>query len=164
MLSEESLVVLHLPPSLDPMPVMARLRAAVADCSVFRSGSDADSQWVSLVRVISAATVAAHKDELLAAIADYASTVRQLRKAHLSGDALPDWSAYEHGEHCDFENQQTGQCVTVPLWSASEGTPDPGFLHEFITTSPRQRHLAALMPQGFHDAARVLDLLADQLE
>jgi hypothetical protein len=81
---------------------------------------------------------------------------RRLRGRRLDGG----WSYCFHGGACHFEDRATGQVVEVRLTFGAEfGVLDPYFFALFVKSTPALAHLAPLLRDEFHDAARVLKLL-----
>jgi hypothetical protein len=179
--TDEQHVVLQFPPdALTPdtkASVVARLATALPECSVFDSGRD----WVTVMRVIPAELVAANAAGFLAAMRRFRETAADLarRLADRLGaspadlldrvtahdDAVCDldrgWVSRPHGLECQFQNKLTGQEVEVRLaFGAEFGVLDPYFFVRFVKTTPGLEPLGALLRHAFHDAARVIDLLA----
>jgi hypothetical protein len=70
------------------------------------------------------------------------------------------WDYAFHGLECRFENRVTGQVVEVRLGFGGEfGVLDPYFFTLFVKSTPGLAHLARLLRDDFHDAARVLKIL-----
>jgi hypothetical protein len=161
--------------------IVARLAAALPEHSVFDSGGDRASEWVTVMRVIPAEVVVANADRFLAAMWLFRETAAGLagrladRLGVSAGDLLDrvtadddaacdlgdGWVSRPHGLECRFENKVTGQEVEVRLaFGAELGVLDPYFFARFVKTTPGLDHLGVLLRHDFHDAARVLDLLA----
>jgi hypothetical protein len=181
--TDEQHVVLHFPrdalTSDAKASVVARLAAALPDCSVFDSGGDRTHEWVTVMRVIPAEVVTANAAGFLAAMRLFRETATDL--AHRLADQLgvspadlldrvtdddavcelDGWSYEPHGMECRFEHTTTGQEVEVCLsFGAEFGVLDPYFFARFVKTTPGLEHLGFLLRHDFHDAARVIDLLA----
>jgi hypothetical protein len=178
-------VVLRFPPAAlaaaAKASVVAGLAAALPECSVFDSGGDRASEWVTVLRVIPAEVVAANAAGFLAAMRLFRKTAADLagRLADRLGVSSADlldrvtsgdeaacdlddgWVSRPHGTECRFENKVTGQEVEVCLTFGAEfGVLDPYFFARFVRTTPGLEHLGVLLRHDFHDAARVIDLLA----
>ncbi|HYH68452.1 MAG TPA: hypothetical protein VD866_27410 [Urbifossiella sp.] len=179
--TDDRYVVLQFPPDAfttdAKASVIARLGAALPEFRVFDSGRD----WVTVMRVIPAESVVANAASFLAAMRLFRETATAL--AHRLADRLGvcpsdlldrvtahdnavcdlngEWSSRPHGMECRFENTMTGQEVEVCLtFSAEFGVLDPYFFARFVKTTPGLERLGALLRHDFHDAARVIDLLA----
>jgi hypothetical protein len=89
--------------------------------------------------------------------------VRGLLGLTLRGNRLDrEWTYGFHGLECRFENRATGQVVEVRLGFGSEfGVLDPYFFARFLKSTPELSHLARLIRDDYHDAARVLDVLRE---
>jgi hypothetical protein len=159
--------------------VVARLAAALPECSVFDSGGDQANEWVTVMRVITTEVVQANAAGFLAAMRLFRETATEL--AHRMADRLgvspadlldrvtdddavcelDGWSSEPHGMECRFEHTKTGQEVEVCLGFGAEfGVLDPYFFARFVKTTPGLEPLVVLLRHDFHDAARVIDLLA----
>ncbi|MBN9518784.1 hypothetical protein J0H58_09730 [bacterium] len=179
-------VVLRFPPDALAGPahtkasVVARLAAAVPECRVFDSGGDRTHEWVTVLRVIPTAVVTANAAGFLAAARLFRRTAVSLahrlaeragaRPAHVLDAVLAGhrevelgdgWESGHHGLGTRFENRVTGQVVDVRLnFGAEFGVLDPYFFALFLKTTPGLNPLGRLLRDDFHDAARVLDILA----
>ncbi len=120
-------VVLHLArtAAFDKSALIVRLAQALPDHSVFNSGADTASQWVTVKRVISRATIQSHAAALLAAVHDYLQTCKMLIAAEQSNRLSSEWTANAHGEHVRFKNTATGQVVETPCEQLEQFEPDP---------------------------------------
>ena len=147
---------------LSKRPIVERLRAELPDHSVFDSGGDADSGWISIVRVVRQRDVVAHAPLLAAAVEDYLRLAAELLAAFRASQLGEGWTAHEHGEHVRLVHEHTKQVVEAPLAPTDADGVDPYFFWLFVSTTPRHAVVAALLPNGFHDAARALDILADR--
>lgn len=148
-------VVLQLVDATGSDALIARLRAAFPERSVFRSGP----QWVTVLPVVARARILERAVEIRAAIADFIATRRHLMEQYRAGTLDPDWDAAEHGADCTFEHFRTRQVVEAPLW-ADRGQVDPMFFALFVKSTPVHAAVAALLVRDFHDAARILETVA----
>jgi hypothetical protein len=65
------------------------------------------------------------------------------------------WWAHLHGEHCRFENGETGEVVEAQIYMPDR--VDPYFLLEYARTSGRHDAVLDVCVEGFHDMCRLLD-------
>jgi hypothetical protein len=91
----------------------------------------------------------------------WADWFRGLLGRRVRGNRLDrEWTYSFHGRECRFENRAMGQIVEVRLGFGTEfGVLDPYFFALFVKSTPALTHLARLLRDDFHDAARVLELL-----
>ena len=178
-------VVLQFPPAALAGPdakasVVTQLAGALPECRVFDSGRDREHEWVTVLRVIPTAVVAANAAGFFAAMRLFRQTASSLAHAlaarlgvspadlldRVTADAAAcelegGWMSRPHGLECRFENRVTGQEVEVCLTFGAEfGVLDPYFFARFVKTTPSLERLGALLRHDFHDAARVIDILA----
>ncbi|MFF1348972.1 hypothetical protein ACFVZJ_23800 [Streptomyces sp. NPDC058322] len=66
------------------------------------------------------------------------------------------WWAAPHGEHCRFENLETG--VVVEAHTHAPDSVDPYFLLRFAQTTGRYPAVLDACVHGFHDMSRLLEL------
>ncbi|MBL0212363.1 MAG: hypothetical protein IPQ07_00500 [Myxococcales bacterium] len=135
--------------------LIARLRAAFPEHSTFWSGP----MWVTILPIVPRARVLARTADVRMAITDYLATRRELMTHYRNGTLDPQWDASEHGGDCTFEHFGTKQVVEAPLWN-DRGQLDPMFFAAFVRSTPAHARVAALLTRDFHDAARILELVA----
>ena len=155
-------VVLHISKSIrgfNKAALIKKLQRELPEHSVFASGTDAESHWVTIKQVIESVVISREEAAFRAAVADYQSICTVLVEAHKTRRLRGGWTASSHGEHIRFENPQTGQVVEAPAEGGDDTSPDPGFLWEYLSTTPEFLELAKLLPGGFHDCARMLETL-----
>jgi hypothetical protein len=155
-------------PSLRPdekTALIGRLSIALPDFSVFDSGGGLSPARITIMPVVARAQVLYRRAEILRAVSDYrracAALVEQYR-----GGALPrEWRTDEHGGHCRFTSRRTRQVVEAPyrVW-ADPDRVDPFFFAEFVKTTAGLEAVAALIEHNFHDAARILEIVAAEGE
>jgi hypothetical protein len=134
------------------------LAAALPEHSVFVSGGDRESTWISVMPVVARARVLGHAALVRTAMAAYRSACSSLTAGRIAGKLGPEWSADEHGGHCRFVSRSTGQVVEAPLRPAAEPL-DPYFFAEFLLSTPGYESLAELIAHKFHDTARILEIM-----
>ncbi|NMI06464.1 hypothetical protein HF638_20995 [Paenibacillus sp. SZ31] len=62
------------------------------------------------------------------------------------------WFFDVHGEHCLFQNTETGQTLEVSLGSPKDvGNMDPYFFYNFIKTTPELAYLTSYFENPFKD-------------
>jgi len=152
-------VVLQFPVTrrVDKQPLIAELSAALPECSVFDSGGDSKTDWLTIMPVIDIETVRSHEQEIREAADTYIQTCSCLVAQLASENLPPEWAADMHGLHCRFENAATGQVVEAPLnGQTSPENLDPYFLAQFIKSTPSCAGVAQLIKDDFHDARRML--------
>jgi hypothetical protein len=145
--------------------LIAHLSAAMPDHSVFFSGGSQESPWITVRPVVARSRILERRREILQAVETYrracVALIEQYRTRTLPGE----WRTDAHGGHCRFKNRRTGQVVEVPLreWVNSERV-DPYFFTMFVRSTVGLEPIAALIDHDFHDAARILDVIADEAE
>ncbi|MGV2881195.1 DUF6896 domain-containing protein [Paenibacillus taichungensis] len=78
---------------------------------------------------------------------------------YLSGN----WHFDVHGEHCMFENAETGQTLEVSLGSKNDvGNMDPYFFYNFLKSTANYEHLIAYFENPFGDMLNLFERLAAQ--
>lgn len=180
--TDDQLVALRFPPDALVGPgaktaVVARLAAALPECSVFDSGGDRTHEWVTVMRVIPTESVVANADRFLAAMRQFRRTATSLAHLlaeragvpparlldavlahHRAVDLGGGWHSGPHGFGCRFENRVTGQVVDVRLEHGAEfGALDPFYFALFLKTTPGLEPLGRLLRDDYHDGKRVLD-------
>jgi hypothetical protein len=155
-------VVLEFPTKLrvEKPPIIRELAAAMQEHSVFDSGGNRDTDWITIMPVIGKESVLTHAQEVKDAIAKYIETCSLLLAQHAQGTLSSEWSSYVHGGHRRFENSTTSQIVEAPL--GGPPTPqkvDPYFFAQFAKSTPTCASAAQLIGHDFHDAARMLSIL-----
>ncbi len=155
-------VVLQFPRAqrVDKGPLVHELRAALPEHSVFDSGGDNTTDWVTVMPVIPSVTVLAHAREFGAAVASYIEACSTMLAKCKEGSLSEEWSSAIHGGHRRFENSHTGQVIEAPLGGAPAPlNVDPYFLSLFVKSTPGLEVVAGLLRHSFHDAVRMLDIL-----
>ncbi|RAW15032.1 hypothetical protein DC345_13350 [Paenibacillus taichungensis] len=78
---------------------------------------------------------------------------------YLSGN----WHFDVHGEHCMFENAETGQTLEVSLGSKDDvGNMDPYFFYNFLKSTANYEHLITYFENPFGDMLDLFESLAAQ--
>ena len=153
-------VVLQFPGCIDKSALISELRAALPEHSVFDSGGNSTTDWVTVMPVVSTATVLAHAREIGAAVTGYIEACSNMLAKYTASSLAEEWSSETHGDHRRFENDRTGQIIEAPLDGAPEPSRvDPYFLASFAKSTPSHEVVARLLKDDFHDAARMLDIL-----
>ena len=154
-------MVLQFPLKLrvDKRSIITNLAAAMPDYSVFDSGGDKSTDWVTIKPVIAKATVLAHSEQITHAVMDYINTCSKMLEL-FEKSLLAEWTTDVHGEHVRLENKITRQEIEVPLGGAPEPREvDPYFFARFVKSTPGLESVAQLIGSDFHDAARMLNIL-----
>ena len=153
-------VVLQFPGRVDKSALISKLRAALPEHSVFDSGGNKATDWVTVMPVVTRATVLAHAREIGAAVAGYIEACSTMLAQYEAGSLSEEWSSETHGGHRRFENSRTGQIIEAPLGGAPKPSRvDPYFLAMFAKSTPGLEVVARLLRSDFHDAAKMLDIL-----
>jgi hypothetical protein len=155
-------VVLEFPVKLrvEKSLVIRKLASAMPEYSVFDSGGNKDTDWITIMPVIKTESVLAHAQEIRDAIAEYIESCSALLNQQTQNTLSTEWSSYIHGGHRIFENSSTGQIVEAPLGGPpSPQKVDPFFFAEFAKSTPAHAAVAQLLNHDFHDAARMLDII-----
>jgi hypothetical protein len=99
------------------------------------------------------------KAELNAAIGAYLQACEHLIGAHERGDLPKEWAAEPHGEHCRFENLQSGHIIEAPFprFINPRFDIDPYFFGVFVKTGPGFPLLKKAISHEFHDSLALLD-------
>jgi hypothetical protein len=163
MADSEHHVVLEFPTGLhvNKPPIIGRLSVAMPDHSVFDSGGNKETDWITVKPVLASLTVFKHSEEILAAITMYIEACSTLLGAYRTNSLSSEWSSDFHGGHCCLENAVTGQVIEVPMDGAPQPHEvDPYFFSKFVKSTPSCAAVAGLIKHDFHDAARILKLLA----
>jgi len=143
----------------------ASLSAAMPDHSVFVSGGSQESPWITVMPVVARSRVLERRGQILQAVETYRRACVALVEQYQVGTLPAEWRTEEHGGHCRFNNRRTGQIVEAPLreWVNSERV-DPYFFAMFVRSTTGLEPIAQLLAHDFHDAARILDVVADETE
>lgn len=153
-------VVLQFPGRVDKRVIISKLTASLPEHSIFDSGGNRDTDWVTVMPVVAKATVLAHAREIRAAVMSYTEACSAMIAKHQEGSLSVDWSSDTHGGHRRFENSHTGQVIEAPLGGCPEPSRvDPYFFALFAKSTPGLEVVARLLKSDFHDAARMLDVL-----
>ena len=158
-------VVLEFPVKLrvEKTPVIRKLASGMPEHSVFDSGGNKDTDWVTVMPVIKKESVLAHAQKIKGAVTKYIETCSLLSAQHAQGTLSPEWSSFVHGGHRRFENSSTGQVVEAPLSGPPDSQKvDPYFFAEFAKSTPAHAAVAQLISHDFHDAARMLAILFEK--
>jgi hypothetical protein len=157
-------------------PVGQTLAQLLPDYSVFQSGVNT----LTVMHLLPEAYVLPMASELVAAAARFREIAvglvgaleRQLgvdreglldpwlRGSERGSGELDGWEYSLHGRQCLFVHLVTGQYVDVHLHAGDAGVLDPFFFHQFMASTPEYSHLAAALPEAFHDTRRAIEVLA----
>ena len=145
--------------------LIGRLSVALPEHSVFDSGGGPQSPWITIMPVVARSRVLERRGQILRAIKEYRRACTTLVEQYRAGSLPADWRADEHGGHSRFESRRTGQVVEAPLreWVDPERV-DPYFFAMFVRSTAGLESVAELLAHDFHDAARILDVVADLAE
>lgn len=78
---------------------------------------------------------------------------------NLSGN----WSFWVHGEHCKFENTETGQTLEVSLGNQDRiKNLDPYFFYNFLNTTENFNHLTKYFNDPFRDTCNFFEAFEDK--
>ncbi len=145
--------------------LIARLSAAMPDHSVFFSGGSQESPWITVLPVVARSRVLERRGQILQAVEMYRRACVALVEEYQSGTLPAEWRTDEHGGHCRFKNSRTGQIVEAPLreWVNLDRV-DPYFFAMFVRSTLGLEPIAELLGDDFHDAARILDVVAEEPE
>ncbi|MDK8179583.1 hypothetical protein [Paenibacillus sp. UMB4589-SE434] len=78
---------------------------------------------------------------------------------HLTGN----WYYDVHGEHCMFENVETGQKLEVSLGRIDDiGNMDPYFFYDFLKSTKKFKHLIEYFGNPFGDMLNFFEVLEKQ--
>jgi hypothetical protein len=153
-------IVLQFPGRVDKRAIISKLEASLPEHSVFDSGGNRTTDWVTVMPVVPRATVIAHAREIEAAVRSYIEACSTMITKYEEGTLSEEWSSDMHGGHRRFENARTGQVIEVPLGGASQPSKiDPYFFALFAKSTPGLEVVAQLLRHDFHDAARMRDIL-----
>lgn len=158
-------VVLQFQGRVDKGAIITELKASLPEHSVFDSGGDRTTEWVTVMPVVPRATVLAHAREIETAVRSYMEACSTMIEWYEAGALSEEWSSHVHGGHRRFENSRTGQVIEAPLYVAQDPSRvDPYFFALFTKSTPGLEVVARLLKNDFHDAARMRDILfGDQL-
>jgi hypothetical protein len=157
-------------------PIGQGLAQLLPDYSVFQSGANT----LTVMYLLPEAHILPMASELVAAAARFRELAVQLvgsLERHLGVDTaglldpwlrgsergsgeLGGWDYSLHGRQCLFVHLSTGQSVDVHLHAGDPGVLDPYFFHQFMASTPELAHLAAALPEAFHDTRRAISVLA----
>lgn len=153
-------VVLQFPGRVEKDALILQLSAALPDHSVFDSGGNSTTDWVTVMPVVARETVLAHAPEIRAAVAAYIETCSTMITKYEEGSLSDQWSSARHGGHRRFENRSTGQIIEAPLCSEPDPSQvDPYFFAVFVKSTSGLEVVAEMLNNDFHDADRMLDIL-----
>jgi hypothetical protein len=194
MATREQHLVLRLPrgtrnkaPRVSKHLIIANLATQLPEHSVFDSGGDRSTEWITILKHVDRQVVLAQAEYLGAAARQFRTLAHDLvdrlaEKLNLPIDAFTDkliraqlseeqqsgalpggWRFEFHGFECAFVNESTGQAVDVLLGFPNEfGVLDPYFFYRFLETTPTLKSLALTLDNGYHDAQRALEILEQQ--
>ncbi len=132
------------------------LAAAMPDYSVFDSGGDKVTEWVTVMPVVSNEIVLTNSAQISHAVMEYIKTCSTMLEL-IDGKLPAEWSADVHGEHTRLKNSISGQVIEVPLGGPPEPQKvDPYLFAEFVKSTPGLELVAGLITHDFQDAARIL--------
>lgn len=83
----------------------------------------------------------------------------------LNGEELltDNWYFDVHGEHCMFENVETGQVLEVSLGHVEDiGNLDPYFFYNFLKSTDNLKHLISYFDNPFGDMLNLFEALEKQ--
>ena len=155
-------VVLQFPPDTTrdaKTKLIADLASTLPEFSVFDSGGNSQSEWVTAMPVVLSRTVTANRTDIENALVAYRSECSRLMELYRADSLPPEYSADEHGGHCCFKHMQTGQTIEAPLDGFVDDNVDPYFFALFVKSTPEHSTVASVIRHDFHDAARMLDIL-----
>jgi hypothetical protein len=150
---------------LDKQSIIHDLSNSLPDHSVFDSGGDEKTEWITVKHVVNQNRALDKVDDIRKAINAYIDACASLLSQFQAGRISSDWDSFEHGSHCCFENTITGQIVEVPLSGAPTlAQVDPYFFAKYVKSSNEFPSVAKLLKDDFHDAARILDIVLKEQE
>jgi len=136
--------------------------------SVFNSGGDNESEWVTIKPVIGRRIIDENETLIRESISDYINLCNELIKDFgTNPKTSEEWDTFRHGEHIRFTNKNSGQIVEVPVFGISRiNEVDPYFWGEFIESTEKYNAINNLIQHTFHDSARILDnlMMKDSLQ
>lgn len=86
-----------------------------SNCSVFHSGGDNKSEWVTIHPVVSSEMIHIHKKQIIEAVDSYIARCIHLEEQRLQEKLSDEWETFVHGGHCRYENLDTGEMVEAPI-------------------------------------------------
>ena len=148
------------------------------DYTTFHSGAFRDKTCATIKQLVSRAAVIEMEEYLITAAQHFRRIATELAVTlasdnNVAPDRLwdecrkleshsPNWGMDIHGQHCRFENLETGQTVEVSMWFGTEfGVLDPYFFFDYMTTTPDLKPPAELR-DAFHDTRRAMDILEER--
>lgn len=145
--------------------LIARLCIELPEHAVFQSHFDANRPWITILPLVRQAIVREHRQAIRHAINAYVQTCATLMEQYTHDALPPQWAADEHGEHCQFVHQNSGQTVEAPFHRPTLVSQiDPYFWAVFVKSTAGLESVAALIQHDFHDAARILQTMAAETE
>lgn len=152
------------------------------DHTVFRSNAKA----LSIRKVIAREQFMMRQDHFVEAISQFSRTATRLMTqlaeelkidrsflsdpyaySHINEDILEgilseEWSYSLHGSHYHFYNSTTSQTLEVMTGFENRyDALDPYFFHQYLSSTQEYKELANVLQHGFHDMARVFDILEE---
>ncbi len=151
--------------ALHKTPIISSLTSSLPEHSVFDSGGDEGTEWITVMPVVSRALILRQLDQIRDALAAYTEACATLIAQREAGTLPPDWTGDKHGGDVCFQNKATGQTVEAPLrGTLTVRSIDPYFFAVFVKTTGDFPAVAALLNHDFHDARRLLDIMINQDE
>lgn len=136
------------------------LREHFSNCSVFHSGGDKKSEWVTIYPVVSSENIHIHKKQIIEAVDSYIARCIHLEEQRLQEKLSDEWETFVHGGHCRYENFDTGETVEAPLEITEKPeNVDPYFFAKYVKSINLFPEVASLITDDFHDTARILDVI-----
>jgi hypothetical protein len=144
--------------------LISQLTAEMPDHSVFFSGGNQEYRWITVMPVVARSRVLERRGQVFQAVEKYRRACVALVEQYRAGMLPAEWLTAEHGGHCRFKNRRTGQIVEAPLRECvSSERVDPSFFAVFVRSTPGMEPIAELLIHDYHDAARILDLIGDEV-
>lgn len=148
---------------LDKTSIISILASSLPEHSVFDSGGDRWSEWITVMSVVSRTVILNRLDQIKRALAAYINACTTLIAQREVGTLPPDWTGFEHGRDVRFQNEMTGQIVEAPLSGApTTGEVDPYFFTVFVKTTGEFPDVVNLLIHDFHDARHMLDIVLEE--
>lgn len=141
--------------------LIARLSRELDEHAVFQSRFGSDSQWITILPLVSKARIQVHRQAIHQAMRAYAQTCAELIGKYEANVLSKEWTVDDHGEHCQFVHAGSGQTVEAPFERLTHISQiDPYFFAVFVKSTAELKPVAELIAHDFHDAARILEVMA----
>ena len=128
---------------------------------VFLTRVGSEYATIAALRLVGADEARRTRPELETLVADFRGLARTLIQRFEEGTLDEEvWWADPHGEHCRFENRETG--VVVEAHIEAPDTIDPDFLLCFAETTGGYPGVLAACVHDFHDMCRLLEMAGVQ--